>query len=289
MRGLFNLKSLSTDQINDVLSLAFKFKSGFSHSYSGLRFATLFFENSTRTHNSFVMAMNKLDISVNDINVSTSSVTKGETLYDTVKTLEAIGYDGVVIRHKENEYYKQLENINIPIFNAGDGSGSHPTQSLLDLMTIKEEFGHFEGLKCTIIGDIVHSRVAHTDVEIMKRLGMDVKIAGPKEFLDDTAEVISIDEALKESDIIMLLRVQFERDAKLNMTEKEYHEKYGLSMDKVNKMKDSAIIMHPAPVNRGIEIADDVVECSKSRIFRQMTNGVYVRMAVISKVLDKEI
>ena len=289
MRGLFNLKSLSTDQINDVLSLAFNYKSGFSHSYRGLRFATLFFENSTRTHNSFVMAMNKLDISVNDINVSTSSVTKGETLYDTVKTLEAIGYDGVVIRHKDNEYYKQLENINIPVFNAGDGSGSHPTQSLLDLMTIKEEFGHFEGLKCTIIGDIVHSRVAHTDVEIMRRLGMEVYIAGPKEFLDDTAPQISIDEAIKTSDIIMLLRVQFERDAKLNITKEEYHKKYGLSIDKVNKMKENAIIMHPAPVNRGIEIADDVVECAKSRIFKQMTNGVFVRMAVISKVLDKEI
>lgn len=289
MRGLFNLKSLSTVQINDVLSLAFNYKSGFSHSFSGLRFATLFFENSTRTHNSFVMAMNKLDISVNDINVSTSSVTKGETLYDTVKTLEAIGYDGVVIRHKDNEYYKQLENINIPIFNAGDGSGSHPTQSLLDLMTIKEEFGHFEGLKCTIIGDIVHSRVAHTDVEIMRRLGMEVNIAGPKEFLDETAPAISIDEAIKTSDIIMLLRVQFERDAKLNMTREEYHKEYGLTMDKVNKMKENAIIMHPAPVNRGIEIADDVVECSKSRIFKQMTNGVFVRMAVISKVLDKEI
>ncbi len=289
MRGLFNLKSLSIVQINDVLSLAFNYKSGFSHSFSGLRFATLFFENSTRTHNSFVMAMNKLDISVNDINVSTSSVTKGETLYDTVKTLEAIGYDGVVIRHKDNEYYNQLENINIPIFNAGDGSGSHPTQSLLDLMTIKEEFGYFEGLKCTIIGDIVHSRVAHTDVEIMRRLGMEVYIAGPEDFLDDTAPAISIDEAIKSSDIIMLLRVQFERDAKLNMTREEYHNEYGLTMDKVNKMKENAIIMHPAPVNRGIEIADDVVECKKSRIFKQMTNGVFVRMAVISKVLDKEI
>ncbi len=289
MRGLFNLKSLTTNQINDVLSLAFKFKSGFSISYSGIRFATLFFENSTRTHNSFVMAMNKLGIGVNDINVSTSSVSKGETLYDTVKTLEAIGYDGVVIRHKQNEYYNELENINIPIFNAGDGSGSHPTQSLLDLMTIKEEFGHFEGLKCCIIGDIVHSRVAHTNVEIMTRLGMDVSIAGPDEFLDDSAKVISMEEAINTCDIIMLLRVQFERDAKLSITSEQYLEKYGLTMDKVNKMKDKAIIMHPAPVNRGIEIADDVVECEKSRIFTQMTNGVYVRMAVISKVLDKEI
>ncbi len=289
MRGLFNLQSLTVDQIESILSLAFQFKSGFSLSYSGKRFATLFFENSTRTHNSFVMAMRKLDIDVDQINVSTSSVNKGETLYDTVKTLESIGFDGVVIRHKANEYYKELENINIPIWNAGDGSGSHPTQSLLDLMTIKEEFGHFEGIKCCIIGDIKHSRVAHSNAEVMKRLGMEVYISGPKEFLDDCAPVIPYEEALKTCDVIMLLRVQFERDVTLGMTNEEYFEKYGLTLDRVNQMKEKAIIMHPAPVNRGIEIADDVVECSKSRIFKQMTNGVFVRMSVISKVLDGEI
>jgi aspartate carbamoyltransferase catalytic subunit len=289
MRGLFNLSVLKTEQINSILSLAFQLKSGFSLSYSGKRIATLFFENSTRTHNSFVMAMLKLGIEPVVVDVSRSSVSKGETLYDTVKTLEAIGFDGVVIRHSDNEYYKQLDKINIPIWNAGDGSGSHPTQSLLDLMTIKEEFGEFKGLKCCIVGDIIHSRVAHTNAEIMKRLGMDVYIAGPKEFLDDTAPVISLDKAIESCDIIMLLRVQFERNASLNMSREEYHSKYGLNMERVNKMKEHSIIMHPAPVNRGIEIADDVVECSKSRIFKQMTNGVFVRMAVISKVLEGEI
>jgi aspartate carbamoyltransferase catalytic subunit len=286
MKGLFNLKSLTLQQINQILSLAFQLKSGFSLSYPDKRIATLFFENSTRTHNSFVMAMLKLGIKFDDINVSQSSINKGETLYDTVKTLEALGFDSVIIRHSQNEYYKELENIKMPIINAGDGSGSHPTQSLLDLMTIKEEFNKFEGLKCCIVGDIVHSRVAHTNAEIMKRLGMDVYIAGPKEFLDDTAEVIDLDEAIKTCDVIMLLRVQFERNATLNMTKEEYHKKYGLNMDRVNKMKENAIIMHPAPVNRGIEIADDVVECQKSRIFKQMTNGVYIRMAVIKEVLE---
>jgi len=286
MKGLFNLKSLTLQQINQILSLAFQLKSGFSLSYPDKRIATLFFENSTRTHNSFVMAMLKLGIKFDDINVSQSSVNKGETLYDTVKTLEALGFDAVIIRHSQNEYYKELENVNMPIINAGDGSGSHPTQSLLDLMTIKEEFSKFEGLKCCIVGDIVHSRVAHTNAEIMKRLGMKVYIAGPKDFLDDTAEVIDLDEAIKTCDVIMLLRVQFERNATLNMSKEEYHKKYGLNMDRVNNMKKNAIIMHPAPVNRGIEIADDVVECEKSRIFKQMTNGVYVRMAVIKEVLE---
>lgn len=286
MTGLFNLKQYKTEQIEEILSYSEALKNGLRVSYPDKKFATLFFENSTRTQNSFVMAMMKLGIQVDQVNIATSSVNKGETLYDTVKTIESIGFDGVVIRHKENEYYKQLENIQIPIFNAGDGSGSHPTQSLLDLMTIKEEFHSFKGLKCCIIGDIVHSRVAHTNAEIMKRLGMEVYIAGPKEFLDDTAEEISVDEAIEKCDVIMLLRVQFERDAVLSVTKEEYFEKYGLSIQRVHKMKKNAIIMHPAPVNRGIEIGDDVVECEKSRIFRQMTNGVYVRMAVISMVLD---
>ncbi len=286
MTGLFNLKQYKTEQIEEILSYSEALKNGLRVSYPDKKFATLFFENSTRTQNSFVMAMMKLGIQVDQVNIATSSVNKGETLYDTVRTIEAIGFDGVVIRHSENEYYKHLENIQIPIFNAGDGSGSHPTQSLLDLMTIKEEFHSFKGLKCCIIGDIVHSRVAHTNAEIMKRLGMEVYIAGPKGFLDDTAEEISIDEAIEKCDVVMLLRVQFERNATLNMTKEEYFEKYGLSMERVNKMKKNAIIMHPAPVNRGIEIGDDVVECEKSRIFPQMTNGVYVRMAVISMVLD---
>lgn len=287
MRGLFNLKRLTTEQIVDIIDYAEALKNnGLPVSYPDKKFATLFFENSTRTQNSFVMAMMKLGIQVDQIDVQHSSVTKGETLYDTVRTLEYIGFDGVVIRHSQNEYYKELEGINMLIFNAGDGSGSHPTQSLLDLMTIKEEFHSFKGLKCCIVGDIIHSRVAHTNAEIMKRLGMEVYIAGPESFLDDTAEVISLDEAIKTCDVIMLLRVQFERNAHLDMTKEEYHQKYGLYQERVEKMKKTAIIMHPAPVNRGIEIADDIVECSRSRIFPQMTNGVYVRMSVISRVLE---
>ncbi len=289
MHGLLNLKNLKTDQILDILSLASSIKGGRSLSYSGKRMATLFYENSTRTHNSFLMAMMKLGIQFADINVAGSSVSKGETLYDTVKTLEAIGFDGVVIRHSQNEYYTELENVNMAILNAGDGSGSHPTQSLLDLMTIQEEYGSFKGLKCCIVGDIVHSRVAHTNAEIMRRLGMEVYIAGPKEFLDDTAPVIELDEAVEKCDVVMLLRVQFERNAVLSMSKEEYHAQYGLTMERVNRMKEKAIIMHPAPVNRGIEIASEAVECSRSRIFPQMSNGVYVRMAVIAMSLEGEL
>ena len=287
MRGLITLKELKTEKILELIKYAEKLKKGFRISYPDKKIATLFFENSTRTHYSFQVALMNLGISIIDLNADTSSVRKGETLYDTVRTFEALGVDGVIIRHSKDEYYNDLKNIQIPIFNAGDGAGSHPTQSLLDLMTIHEEFGHFEGLKCCIVGDISHSRVAHTNIEIMERLGMEVYISGPEEFNDHSAKWIPFDEAVETMDIVMLLRVQFERHKeKMKMTVEEYHEKYGLTVERMNKMKENAIIMHPAPINRGVEIADEVAECPKSRIYKQMTNGVYIRMAVISDSLD---
>ena len=287
LKGLLTLKALTTEKIFDILSYSLIIKKGLHVSYHGKKFVTLFFENSTRTHYSFIMALRNLGIDVIDCNTQVSSVQKGESLYDTVKTFEAIGADGIVIRHSKDEYFNELEGINIPVFNGGDGKSNHPTQSLLDLMTIYEEYGHFDGLKCCIIGDISHSRVAHTNIEIMQRLGMDVYISGPEEYNDGSAKYISIDEAIETCDVVMLLRVQFERHTEnMSMSKDEYHQRYGLTMEKVNKMKENAIIMHPAPFNRGVEIADDVVECSKSRIYKQMTNGVYVRMAVVSMVLD---
>lgn len=287
LKGLLTLKDLSAEKIMDVLSYSLKIKQGLHVSYHGKKFVTLFFENSTRTHYSFIMALKNLGIDVIDCNTSVSSIQKGESLYDTVKTFEAIGADGVVIRHSKDEYFNELEGINIPVFNGGDGKSNHPTQSLLDLMTIYEEYGHFEGLKCCIVGDISHSRVAHTNIEVMERLGMEVYISGPEEYNDGSAKYLDIDEAIKTCDVIMLLRVQFERHTKsMQISKEEYHKQYGLTMNRVNNMKESAIIMHPAPFNRGLEIADDVVECEKSRIYKQMSNGVFVRMAVISMVLD---
>lgn len=287
MRGLITLKELKTEKILELIKYAEKLKKGFRISYPDKKIATLFFENSTRTHYSFQVALMNLGISIIDLNAETSSVRKGESLYDTVRTFEALGVDGVVVRHSKDEYYNDLKNIQIPIFNAGDGAGSHPTQSLLDLMTIHEEYGKFKGLKCCIVGDISHSRVAHTNIEIMERLGMEVYISGPEEFNDHSAKWIPFDEAIENMDIVMLLRVQFERHKeKMQMTVEEYHEKYGLTYERMLKMKENAIIMHPAPINRGVEIADEVAECPKSRIYKQMTNGVYIRMAVISDALD---
>ena len=287
MRGLISLKDLSKEKILELIKYAEKLKKGFRIQYPDKKIATMFFENSTRTHYSFQVALMNLGISVVDLNTSVSSINKGESLYDTVRTFEALGVDGVIIRHSKDEYYKDLENIRIPIFNGGDGKSNHPTQSLLDLMTIHEEYGHFEGLKCCIIGDISHSRVAHSNIEVMQRLGMEVYISGPEEFNDNSAKWIPVDEACKTMDVIMLLRIQFERHQEaMGMTKEEYHQKFGLTEERVKMMKDNAIIMHPAPINRGVEIADSVAECDKSRIYKQMTNGVYVRMAVISDSLD---
>lgn len=287
MKGLLTLRQLSTEKILEIIEYALQFKQGLSVSYKNKKMATLFFENSTRTHYSFITAMVNLGIQPIDFNTAISSLAKGESLYDTVKTFEALGMDGVVIRHAQDEYFKELEGIQIPIFNGGDGKANHPTQSLLDLMTIYEEFHTFEGLKCCIVGDISHSRVAHTNIEVMKRLGMDVFISGPAEYNDGSAAYLSLEEALATCDVVMLLRVQFERHQKeMSLSVEEYHQRYGLTLERVKNMKENAIFMHPAPVNRGVEIADAVVECSKSRIFQQMTNGVYIRMAVLSMVLD---
>lgn len=287
MRGLLTLKDLNKETIIDLIEYALKIKNGYKVSYPDKKVVTLFYENSTRTHYSFQCALHNLGIKVIQCDTSSSSVQKGESLYDTVRTFEYLGVDGIVIRSSQDEYFKELENINIPIFNGGDGKSNHPTQSLLDLMTIYEEYGKFEGLKCCIIGDIAHSRVAHTNIEIMQRLGMDVYISGPDEFNDNSGKFIPLDVAIKNMDIIMLLRVQFERHSEqMSMSIEEYHTQYGLTKDRVDMMKEGSIIMHPAPVNRGVEIADEVVECKKSRIFKQMSNGVYIRMAVVSYAME---
>ena len=287
MKGLLTLKDLHTNKIIELIKYAIELKNGKKVTYPGKKVVTLFYENSTRTHYSFQCALLNLGINVLSCDTQKSSAQKGESLYDTVRTFEYLGVDGVVIRSSQDEYFKELEGINIPIFNGGDGKTNHPTQSLLDLMTIYEEYGKFEGLKCCIVGDILHSRVAHTNIEVMERLGMDVYISGPEEFNDNSAKFIPFEQAIKEMDVIMLLRVQFERHTEgMKLSVEDYHKQYGLTLDKVSLMKDNAIIMHPAPVNRGVEIADDVVECEKSRIFPQMRNGVYIRMAVISQAME---
>lgn len=289
MKHLLTLADLSVDEINAILNDAQGFCDGtLKCDLSGRIAANLFFESSTRTQYSFNVAQEKLNVRVVSFNVATSSMNKKESFYDTVKLFDAIGCDFLVIRSPEVEYYKQLlGHVNAAILNAGDGTGNHPTQSLLDLLTIRQEFGRFEGLKCCICGDISHSRVAHTNFEVMRRLGMEVVTSGPDMFMEEGMNFEPFDTALETSDIVMMLRVQHERhDGTVQFDKDEYHKNFGLTADNVAKMKENAIIMHPAPFNRGVEIADDVVECEKSRIFKQMSNGVFVRMAVLKRAVE---
>ena len=185
--NILNLEQFSKQEIHHILDLAEEFKNGKKVDYQGEKvIANLFFEPSTRTHYSFDMAALKLGCKTQNFDTENSSLKKGETLYDTIKTFEMFGVDAVVIRHTKNEYYNELiEKIKIPILNAGDGTGNHPTQSLLDLLTIRQEFGHFEGLKAVIVGDVKHSRVAHTNIKVMERLGMTVYTSGPEEYKEE--------------------------------------------------------------------------------------------------------
>ncbi|MDE5977932.1 MAG: aspartate carbamoyltransferase catalytic subunit [Turicibacter sp.] len=289
MKHLTRLSDVTVEDIMKLLERANRYASGkVKENLEGKVVANLFFEPSTRTQYSFMMAEQKLGLKTMDFTEKTSSVQKGETLYDTVKTFEAIGVDGVVIRHPQNNYFDELiPHLNIPIFNGGDGSGNHPTQSLLDLLTIYQEYGKFEGLKIAIVGDIAHSRVAHTNIEVMERLGMEIHLVAPEQFQEDGYVWETLDDVLEEMDIVMLLRVQHERhDGSMQLTKEEYHAQYGLTVEREKRMKEGAIIMHPAPFNRGVEIADEVVECERSRIFKQMSNGVFVRMAVLYDALS---
>lgn len=289
MKHLTTLKELEINEITEILDRAGDFKKGERKTYANTVFANLFFEPSTRTQNSFIMAEKKLGIQDINLNPKVSAIQKGETLYDTVKTFEALGVNGIVIRATEEKYYEELVGkVKIPIMNGGDGAGDHPTQSLLDLMTIREEFGKLEGLRVLILGDIRFSRVAKTNIEVMRRLGMEVFVCAPEPLRDPAYDYIDCDNAFGKVDVVMLLRVQHERhEHRMNMSQEEYLEKWGLNKVRYEEMQDHAIIMHPAPFNRGWEIDTDLVESPKSRIFHQMENGVHIRMAVIERALDR--
>lgn len=283
------LEMFGTTEIIQLIDRAIDLKQGArAMDLSDMTVANLFFENSTRTKCSFQMAEHRLGMKEIPFDVSTSSVQKGETLADTCRTLEAIGVDMLVVRHGETGYYERLQNeLNIPLINGGDGSGQHPSQSLLDLMTIRETFGEFAGLTVAICGDLAHSRVARSNVDALKRLGARVLGSGPADWADPTLgiEHVGIDDAV-EADVLMLLRVQHERhDGTLAFDPAEYHAAHGLTHERYGRLKEHAIVMHPAPINRGVEIASELVEYPKSRIFEQMTNGVYARMAILERAM----
>ncbi|MBW4170638.1 aspartate carbamoyltransferase catalytic subunit [Enterococcus faecalis] len=295
LKHLLTAEALTDREVMGLIRRAGEFKQGAKwHTEERQYFATnLFFENSTRTHKSFEVAEKKLGLEVIEFEASRSSVQKGETLYDTVLTMSAIGVDVAVIRHGKENYYDELiqsKTIQCSIINGGDGSGQHPTQCLLDLMTIYEEFGGFEGLKVAIVGDITHSRVAKSNMQLLNRLGAEIYFSGPEEWYDHQFDVygqyVPLDEIVEKVDVMMLLRVQHERhDGKESFSKEGYHLEYGLTNERATRLQKHAIIMHPAPVNRDVELADELVESLQSRIVAQMSNGVFMRMAILEAIL----
>ena len=295
LKHLLTAEALTDREVMGLIRRAGEFKQGAKwHPEERQYFATnLFFENSTRTHKSFEVAEKKFGLEVIEFEASRSSVQKGETLYDTVLTMSAIGVDVAVIRHGKENYYDELiqsKTIQCSIINGGDGSGQHPTQCLLDLMTIYEEFGGFEGLKVAIVGDITHSRVAKSNMQLLNRLGAEIYFSGPEEWYDHQFDVygqyVPLDEIVEKVDVMMLLRVQHERhDGKESFSKEGYHLEYGLTNERATRLQKHAIIMHPAPVNRDVELADELVESLQSRIVAQMSNGVFMRMAILEAIL----
>ncbi|QHE52125.1 aspartate carbamoyltransferase catalytic subunit [Pontibacillus sp. HMF3514] len=288
MKHILRMSDLTNEDLYRLFDQADKAKDNNLHVNQQAFVANLFFEPSTRTKTSFEVAEKKLGLETLDFTSESSSVQKGESLYDTVRTFEALGANAVVIRHEKENYYNELlEGVSIPIINGGDGKGEHPTQSLLDLYTIYKEYGYFEGLTVVIAGDIKHSRVARSNAYILDRLGANVSFTGPESWQDKSLAFpyLPMDEAVEQCDVLMMLRIQEERHQDRINNKQGYLEQFGLTLEREKRMKPRSIILHPAPVNRGVEIASELVECSRSRIFQQMTNGVYVRMAALEHVL----
>ena len=297
-KHLLGIRELEPAEINHLLDTSETFRDVSRREIKkvpalrGRTVINLFFESSTRTRTSFEIAAKRLSADTINISVSTSSVTKGETLLDTARNLEAMAPDCIVIRHSMAGAPQHLARMcDAPIVNAGDGSHEHPTQALLDALTIREQKGHIEGLNVAIIGDILHSRVARSNIYLLTKLGATVRVAGPGTLAPtEFAELVShglrvektIEAAVDGADVVMVLRIQRERqDSAFFPSMREYAVHYGLHMEHLDLAAPEAIVMHPGPINRGIEISSEIADGGRSLILDQVTNGVAVRMAVL--------
>lgn len=294
-KDLVGLKELTAEEILFILETAEKFKEIGKRdvkkvpTLKGRTIVNLFFEPSTRTRTSFEIAGKRLSADTINFSSSASSTSKGETLIDTVKNIESMGTDVFVVRHAFSGSVKFIaENTCARVVNAGDGTNEHPTQALLDLLTIKEHKKDLENLKVAIIGDITHSRVARSNIWAMQKLGMNVKLFGPKTMMPTHPEPFgckicnNIEDALENTDVVMMLRIQMERQSKtLLPSVKEYSRLYGLNTEKLKFAKNDAIIMHPGPINRGVELASNAADSTQSVILDQVESGVATRMAVL--------
>lgn len=294
-KHLLGLEELSSDEIRMILDTAVPFKEISERQIKkvpvlrGKTIVNLFFEASTRTRTSFEFAEKRLSADTVNVNVSTSSVSKGETLVDMARNLEAMKIDMVVIRHAASGAPAFLsERIDSNVINAGDGWHEHPTQGLLDMLTMRDHKGKLEGLKVVIVGDVIHSRVARSNIWGLKKMGAEVGVCGPPTLVPRSLEQLGvtiyprIEDALAEADVLNVLRIQLERmQSNLFPSLGEYNRLYGISSRRLEETGRDVLILHPGPMNRGVEIDSDVADGPYQVILKQVTNGVAVRMAVL--------
>lgn len=297
-RDLLGIRELSARDITGILDTAENFREISNREIKkvpalrGKTVINLFFESSTRTRTSFELAAKRLSADAVNISVASSSVSKGETLIDTALNLDAMAPDCIVVRHGSAGVPHQLAQVSrAAIVNAGDGANEHPTQALLDAMTIRERKGSIEGLEVAILGDILHSRVARSNIHLLTKMGAKVRVAGPRPLVpqdmahfveNDLAVMPRVEDAIEGADVVMILRIQRERqDSAFFPTLREYAIHYGLTQERLDLAKKDAIVLHPGPMNRGIEISSDVADSSRSLILDQVKYGVAVRMAVL--------
>ncbi len=298
-KDLVSISQLTSDEIMLILDTAESFKEVSERpikkvpTLRGRTIVMLFLEPSTRTRTSFELAAKRLSADTVNISKSTSAVAKGESIKDTAQTIEAMATNLVVIRHSASGSAELLAKyMKCAVVNAGDGSHEHPTQSLLDLFTIRQEFGTLNGLKVAIVGDILHSRVARSNILALKKVGSDVLVVGPPTLIPKGVEEMGVkvsydlDSVLPEVDILYLLRIQLERQGEpLFPSLREYAALYGLDKKRLQATKPDLIVMHPGPINRGVEIAPEIADMPQAVIRAQVTNGVAVRMAVLYLLL----
>ena len=299
-KGLLGIEGLERTEIESVLDRARYFQPPPKETFKrfetlkGRSVVNLFFEASTRTRLSFEIAARRLGAEATSIQTQGSSVSKGESLVDTLNTLVAMRPDAIIMRHAASGAPHFLaRHLSTPIINAGDGTHEHPTQALLDARTILDHLGKLDGLRIAIIGDIAHSRVARSNIYLLSKFGVDIVLCGPPPLVPRELAQIApgvtityrIEDAIREADVIMMLRVQLERQHEPPMSAGEYFRFYGLRLEHVGLARDGAIVMHPGPINRGREIASEVADSQSSVILNQVENGVAVRMAVLERIL----
>ncbi len=295
-KDLVGLDELSGEEITHILDTAESFREVSTRSIKkvpalrGKVVALMFFEDSTRTRMSFELAASRLSADTVLFTAKGSSVTKGETTLDTALNIAAMGVDAMVVRHKQSGAPHMLARKlpGVSIINAGDGSHEHPTQALLDIFTMRQRLGRVAGLKVAIVGDIAHSRVARSNILGLKKLGAEVVVVGPPTLVPNAIQAMgcqishNLDEVLPDVDVINMLRIQFERfDNNQFPSLREYHSIFGLTADRLKRCKPDVLVMHPGPINRGVEITSEVADGPNSCILQQVTNGLAVRMAIL--------